>query len=146
MKAIHPFIRLLRDSELTASGCWQYTRPSYVGGNRYGAIKAWGKMVPVHRLSARWFLGHNGNEHVLHTCDNSRCWSPFHLYLGSHEDNMHDKRERGRGRSGKQKLTIEQVQEIKQAIEQGERNMHIAERYDISRSMVSSVRHGRYWA
>ena len=59
---------------------------------------------------------------------------------------MRDKRERGRGRSGKQKLTIEQVQEIKQAIEQGERNMHIAERYDISRSMVSSIRHGRYWA
>ena len=144
MRAEHPFLRMLRQTELTDSGCWQFSG-SWKGAG-YGAIKAWGKMVPVHRLSAKWFLDHRDNQHVLHHCDNPRCWNPDHLYLGDHADNMRDMAARKRARSGKQKLTVDQVVEIKEAIGRGERNMHLAERYNVSRPTISSIRHGRYWS
>lgn len=34
---------------------------------------------------------------VLHRCDNAKCYELTHLYLGTHEDNMRDMRDRQRG-------------------------------------------------
>lgn len=146
MRAEDPYLRLERKTRITESGCWEWTG-GYKGAAKHGAIKVNGRMEGVHRLSARrWLgLGQNDPRHVLHHCDNPRCWRPSHLYLGTHQDNMRDKRERKRARSGKQKLTPEQVVEIREKIKQGVRNMHLAEEYNISRSMISSIRHHRYW-
>lgn len=68
----------------------------------------------AHRLA--WQFA--GNEippgmHVLHKCDNPACVNVEHLFLGTHQDNMKDRDEKGRTargeRSGNNKITKRQV-------------------------------------
>lgn len=65
--------------------------------NGYGAIQFKGKKLSAHRVS--WEL-HNGeipkDMHVLHKCDNRRCVNPDHLFVGTHQDNMKDRNQKGR--------------------------------------------------
>ena len=36
---------------------------------------------------------------ILHTCDNPRCINPNHLIQGTHQDNMQDKKLKGRSKN-----------------------------------------------
>jgi len=57
-----------------------------------------------------------GGMHVLHRCDNRICVRPDHLYLGTHQQNMRDVRERLVGNA---KLTPKQVTEVRARYEAG---------------------------
>lgn len=82
------------------SPCWVWvaSRKAF-----YGALNIRGKMETAHRIS--WVL-HNGaipkgggdyrGMCVCHHCDNPLCVNPNHLFLGSHLDNMRDKKAKGR--------------------------------------------------
>ncbi len=37
---------------------------------------------------------------ALHTCDNAPCVNPQHLYIGTQQDNMNDRVQRGRWKGG----------------------------------------------
>lgn len=87
----------------------------------YGCAKWEGRTTKLHRKVFATSNGYSRNEIeglvVRHKCDNPRCISPEHLELGTHQDNMNDKVERGRSLKGEASprsiLQEHQVQEIR---------------------------------
>lgn len=77
------------------SGCWLWT--AYTLPKGYGRIKVDGKAVLAHRVSHELHVGPIPEGlHVLHRCDTPSCVNPDHLFLGTPQDNMTDKMQKGR--------------------------------------------------
>lgn len=60
----------------------------------YGGVVRWlnGERLLAHRLAYLIQFGEfDRNLHICHKCDNPRCVNPFHLYAGTHQDNMRDR-------------------------------------------------------
>lgn len=78
--------------------CWEWRGSTAKG---YGQIKVAGAVLRSHRIAYEMFYGPlpDGVE-VRHSCDNPLCVNPGHLATGTHQDNMDDKRERGRAYKG----------------------------------------------
>jgi hypothetical protein len=89
--------RLAARSLETANGCieWQGNR-IYSG---YGMVydSALQRNVLAHRAAYREFVGPiPEGMHVLHSCDNPPCVNIDHLRLGTPQENMKDRSDRGR--------------------------------------------------
>lgn len=85
---------------------------------------------------------------VLHRCDTKNCCNPFHLFLGTHQDNYDDMRMKGREKKafgssvGTARLTEEDVR----AIRADERSQDdIAREYQIAQTTVSAIKRGKNW-
>jgi hypothetical protein len=89
--------------------------------------------------------------HILHRCDNRACVNPTHLYAGTHQQNMEDKRTRGRSarhigsKHPRAKLTEQRVAEIRSKVSQGFLHREIASEYGISRPTVSDIISHKSW-
>lgn len=85
---------------------------------------------------------------VLHKCDVMGCVNPDHLYVGTHLDNMRDKRERGKNVSlkgennGRARLTAGDVETIRAC---GGTVVSVATHYGVTPATVSHIRLGRLW-
>lgn len=76
--------------------CWEWQAGTNNIG--YGMIRDGDKMRTAHRVS---YEEHNNvqipkGKCVLHSCDNTKCVNPNHLWLGSHKDNTQDMIRKGR--------------------------------------------------
>jgi hypothetical protein len=86
---------------------------------------------------------------VLHRCDNPPCCNPAHLYLGDHDQNMRDKRERKRcpdfrgARGPHAKLTEDDVTDIRLFTIAGATANAIALLFGVSRACIKDLRMGR---
>ena len=137
--------------------CWNWTGYKRYGPKNpepYGMLGWKGRSSRAHRVS---FDLTNGEipegMMVLHTCDNTLCCNPAHLYLGNHAQNMRDmvdrQRRKGAGAgssNGRSKLTQEQAAEIRALYAtSGLSQDKIAERYGVSQFAISAiVRNKRY--
>lgn len=116
----------------------------------YAQYKVKGVAFLGHRLAAELAFGQIPlGQVVRHKCDNPGCVNPFHLELGTHQDNMDDRNKRGRQASGQRhanaKLTDEMVASIRQRLANGEKGRHIAKDYGVTESTVSTIKTGKHW-
>lgn len=81
--------------------CWLWTRDK---NKRYGSFLMGRRsidrmVVKPHRMAYALHYGVDpGEKHVLHRCDCDKCCNPYHLFLGTHADNMKDMVAKGRNR------------------------------------------------
>lgn len=130
------------------SGCLVWTGDiDKKGYGRLGSVTT--REVLVHRVS---WIEHNGpipaGLHVLHHCDNRPCFEPAHLYLGTNDDNVRDRLERGRSarlvgeRNPRAKLTSADVAAIRL---DDRRQAEIAADYRVYQSTISAIKRGATW-
>lgn len=131
--------------------CWEWTGAK-VRPNGHGILKFGNKKWLAHRLS---YSIHKGKIpdglFICHKCDNPPCVNPYHLYAGTNQDNMNDKKARGRSgslkkeRHGRAKLTQVQVDEIRLQYKKGIRQYVLAKAYGISGNQINLIVHMKAW-
>ena len=137
--------------------CWNWI--ASLDDHGYGQFWIRGATYPWKASRVAYMLSHGvypGDKHVLHSCDNSKCVNPDHLFLGTHLENMQDMVNKGRsckgrkGRSGVKnnnvKLTPENVLLMRSIYKSGEcTQMELAEMFGIGQSQVSRIIRGEHW-
>lgn len=133
------------------TGCWQWTSSTQEG--RYGVIWfADGKSKLAHRVSFELHVGPIPEGLLIcHRCDNGLCVNPDHLFLGTTKDNHDDMVSKGRGprQAGEwnpgSKLTITQVEQIRQLKDSKLSQNEVATSFSVSRGTIRDIWKGRSW-
>lgn len=141
------------ESNPTLGACWVWTAATQSGKWDYGVFHpVHGQTVRAHRYSLEQYLSRplSPGSFACHHCDTPRCVRPDHLYEGESRSNVEDAVKRGRHKRGamdpKAKLTDDQVIEIRERANRGEKNRGIAAEFGIQESLVSMIAAGKRWA
>ena len=92
---------------------------------------------------AKYGVELTAEQHLLHSCDNPRCINLDHIRVGTHQDNMADRRERNPfhgERNPMAKLTDLQASEI---LLDSRTSPHAAEDYNVTPQAIRLIRQGR---
>lgn len=87
---------------------------------------------------------------VCHRCDNPPCVNPRRLFLGTHADNIRDKVRKGRANQEREnnnhsRVTRKTAAEIRRLKAERVPQRQIAQRFDISESLVSLIVNNKAW-
>jgi hypothetical protein len=97
-----------------SDSCWIWR--SAFSQTGYGLVRWQGKTKLAHRVA--YALAYEcillDNQQVLHTCDTPACVNPYHLFIGTHQDNQNDKQSKNRRRGGGRRLTWTDIRKIRQ--------------------------------
>jgi hypothetical protein len=127
--------------------CWPWTASLNQGG--YGQFNYGGKLKQTKLIASRVaYVLANGSipdgMHVLHRCDNRVCVNHKHLFAGTHDDNMKDKKAKGRAprTDGNAKLSFEIAEQIR-----ADKRPYsvLTEVYDVSKSLISYIKNDKIW-
>lgn len=128
-------------SVVDARGCWNWQ--GTINETGYGKLSVGGGRAvngPVPK-----------DMSVCHSCDNRRCCNPDHLWLGTHQENIRDMAQKGRGARfigsdhPSAKLGDSDVAIIKTLLRLGVAGIRLAALFEVSMSNISSIKHERTW-
>jgi len=131
----------------TETGCIEWEGAKSLG---YGIVRRHGTNLRVHRLTLERALGRplKDGMHALHSCNNPPCCNPEHLREGTNQENVDDKLRSDRQprgeTNGKAKLTLEQVEEIRQN-SSGLSQYQLADLYGVKRPCIAKIQRGKTW-
>lgn len=134
------------------SGCWLWSGADHSNG--YGLVQWRGRSDCAHRAAYEAANGEGTTAAVVvrHKCDTPACVNPAHLLIGTHADNMRDKRERGRQArgegNGNAKLTISDIIAIRARCRPGDKRngvRPIARELRIDAATVRDIVLRRIW-
>jgi HNH endonuclease len=130
--------------------CWTWRKGK--NGSGYGVLYIHRKSINAQRIAYQLHYGVDpGDREVCHTCDNPPCCNPYHLFLGTHADNMRDREAKGRAnhalgeRNHNAKLTWQQVREIRSLCASGMQTRDVSIPYDVSTVLVNKIARGEIW-
>jgi hypothetical protein len=123
------------------TGCWLWTGKTTDRG--YGELMYKRKMLRAHRFSYSIFVGTIPvGMSVCHKCDTPTCVNPYHLFLGTNQDNIDDKMAKGRHKHRyfyNGVLTIEQKIHIKELLKTRS-SYDLAKIYNVSSATIRRIR------
>ena len=133
------FIRLIKGLGIAdEGGCWLWQGARNESG--YGVIRSDNGTTLAHRWAYKLLKGPlEDHELVCHACDTPTCINPAHLFKGSHKDNRADAMDKGRL---VKRLSLDDLNDIKRRLEQGEKQADIARAYGVSRPTISYIKTG----
>ena len=164
IKTITDEQRLLAKRRIDDKGCWLWTgyfkKPTskknylpygyvHVGSRTDGTIA----VRQVHRVAASIWLGldlSRADIHVLHKCDNPRCFNPDHLFFGDNDLNVADRQAKGRHRGGNgltnpnAKLDPEKVRVIR-LLSLYTSQRALGRKFGVDKSVIRAVLKGETW-
>jgi hypothetical protein len=132
--------------------CWEWR--GYIKKGGYGQFSNNGACT-AHRAAYEMATGEliPDGKCVLHKCDNRKCVKAYlHLSLGTHQDNMDDKENKGRGNQasgenhGKAKLTWEIVKEIRNLYATGKYTLaQLSKMFNTIQQNIGSILNNKTW-
>lgn len=131
--------------------CWEWEGSSNSHG--YGTINVGGRIgnkhgitLSTHRVAKTLSMGEEIPDGllVMHTCDNPPCCNPSHLEVGTDQDNMSDKVNKGRQPTilGNSKNDWDIIDDIRSSSLSGK---ELTEKYGLAKSTVSMIRNNKIW-
>lgn len=131
--------------------CWNWQAGKTSDGyGKYGSHK---RNILAHRFSWELHFGKIPDGlNVCHSCDNPACCNPKHLFIGTQQDNVTDRENKGRGNRAKgemhgmAKLSLSQVLEIRQRYATGTISQSkLGKEYGVTQPMIGFIVRRENW-
>lgn len=131
--------------EENKDSCWNWQATKTRNG--YGQIWYGDQTYLAHRMAYIIFNDLIPYDNVVrHTCNNPSCVNPTHLITGTDSENSIDMVKAGR--QWFQKLSVEDVKEIKRQLKHSPRRglaVKLARKYNVHKDTISCIKRGRSW-